>query len=461
MSAKQHTIQRAATVTGIGLHTGKAARMTFLPAPENHGFVFKRVDLEGQPTVRASVENVVDTSRGTTLEENSAKIHTVEHVLAALVGLAIDNVLIEIDGPETPIMDGSAKAFIDAIHYAGRISQSADRRFLVIDKVIEYEDTERGVFMKIEPATQFSVEVKIDFNSSVLLPQTAGILDIVEFEQEIAPCRTFCFLREIEMMFNAGLIQGGSLENAIVIADREVTEEELDNLCQLLNRPKVAVQAGVLNHLTLHYENEPARHKLLDVVGDLALLGMPIQGKVTATRPGHKANVAFAQEIKHTLSSKFKTLIYPNMEKQTTIFDINAIMQILPHRYPFLLVDKIINFSENSIEGIKNVTINEPFFVGHFDGNPVMPGVLQLEAMAQVGGIMLLNKVEDPKKVWVYFAAIDNARFKKPVIPGDTIHFKLEMLMFRKGLCKMKGEAYVDGTLVCSAELMASTVAKS
>lgn len=461
MLGKQHTIRQSVSVSGIGLHTGKAATMTFHAAPANHGFVFKRVDVEGAPLVHANVDNVVDTSRGTTIAENGTRVHTVEHTLAALVGLQIDNVLIELDGPEPPIMDGSSKFFLAALMEAERVEQHAARKFFVIDSPIEYQDEERKVKLTIRPAKHFAAKVKIDFQSSVLPPQEAHLTHIEQFTTDFGHCRTFCFVHEIEMMHKAGLIQGGSLENAIVIADKEVSEEEMARICTIFNRPNIEIHKGVLNTIDMYYENEPARHKVLDLVGDLALLGVTLIGEVRAERPGHKANVELAKRIQTQIKQKRITSKFQQVEKQGVVFDIHAIMKILPHRYPFLLVDKITEFNENTIEGIKNVTINEPFFVGHFEGNPIMPGVLQLEAMAQVGGILMLNKVEDPSSVWVYFVAIDNARFKKPVIPGDQIVFKMELLLYRRGICKMKGEAYVDGNLVCSADLTASIVPKN
>ena len=461
MYMKQHTIKKPVSLTGVGLHTGVEVTMTFNPAPVNHGFVFKRIDLESQPLVHALVENVVDTSRGTTIGENGAQVYTVEHTLAALAGLQIDNVLIELDGPEPPIMDGSSKFFSEALQGAGLEQQDADRDVFVIDTPLHYREGDRSVELAALPSEAFHASVMIDYNSTILNAQHVSLPSMSDFPKYFADARTFCFLHEIEELSQAGLIKGGTLENAIVLVDREITEEELDRLCHLFNKPKMQVRQGILNNVGLRYDNEPARHKLLDLVGDLALVGMPLQGHIMAARPGHKANVELAKLIRAEIKKKKITDKFQTDKIDGLVFDINAITKILPHRYPFLLVDKIVSFSEKSITGIKNVTMNEPFFQGHFPENPIMPAVLQLEAMAQVGGILLLNTVEDPSSVWVYFLAIDNARFKKPVIPGDQLIFELEMTALKRGICKMNGKAFVDGKLVSSAELVASLVPKN
>ena len=460
MHTHQHTIQQAVSVSGRGLHTGKMVTMTFHPAPENHGYVFQRQDLDEHPKVKADVNNVVDTSRGTTIAENGAKIHTVEHTLAALAGLQIDNVLISLDGPEPPIMDGSALAFQQALISVGLKEQSAARVYFKIDEAICYEEPDRNVSVRIEPAEQFSANVVIDFDSEILPSQEASIPTLANFPDEFADSRTFCFLHELEALLAAGLIQGGSLENAVVIVERKLTDEEMQRLADLYGKPDLEIREGILNPAGLRHPNEPARHKLLDIVGDLALIGTPILGHVHAIRPGHKANIELAKKIKSKIRKKRITSKFQKVEKKGVIFDINAIQKILPHRYPFLLVDKIVEFNDKTIAGIKNVTINEPFFSGHFPGNPIMPGVLQLEAMAQVGGILLLNTIENPESVWVYIVAIDNARFKKPVIPGDTIRFELELLTLRKNICKMAGKGIVDGKVVCSADMIAGIVPK-
>lgn len=461
MYEKQHTIRETVSVTGVGLHTGVPVTLTFHPAPENHGYVFRRVDLEGSPLVRADVENVVDTSRGTTIAENGVKVHTVEHTLAALAGLQIDNALIDLDGPEPPVMDGSSIYFIEVLKKAGIEEQNADREFFVVDQPIHHYENERQTDLAILPSDDFRVTVMIDYNSPVLGSQHATLYSIDQFEKEFAPSRTFCFLHELEQLVSAGLIKGGDLDNAIVVVDREVSAPELERLSKLFNKPGIEVATeGILNNLELRYRNEPARHKLLDLVGDLALIGAPIKGQVLAARPGHGANVEFARKIKSVIKTKKIARKYQSGEEDGVVFDINAISKILPHRYPFLLVDKITRFSENTIEGVKNVTMNEPFFQGHFPNNPVMPGVLQLEAMAQVGGILLLNKVDNPENVWVYFMAIDNARFKKMVLPGDTMIFKLELITMKRNICKMHGKGFVNGKLVVEADLVAALVDK-
>lgn len=462
MYEKQHTLQQPVSVSGIGLHTGKEVTMTFNPAPENHGFVFRRVDMPGSPTVRADVDLVVDTRRGTTIEENGARVHTVEHTLAALAGLQIDNCLIDLDGPEPPIMDGSAKHFMEALQSAGMVEQDADREFIIIDQPIHYYENERQVDLAALPMDDFRVTVMIDYNSPVLGIQHATLMNIDQFPAEYAASRTFCFLHELEQLSAAGLIKGGDLDNAIVVVDKEVSKQELDRLAHLFQKPNIEVlDEGILNNIELRYRNEPARHKLLDLIGDLALVGSPIKSQILAARPGHKANVEFARKIKTLAKHKKIQKKYQTKESAAgVVFDINAITKILPHRYPFLLVDKITSFSETEIEGIKNVTMNEPYFQGHFPGNPVMPGVLQLEAMAQVGGILLLNKVPNPDNVWVYLLAFNNARFRKMVIPGDTIVFKLQMDSLKRNICKMQGKGYVDGKIVCEAELIAGVVDK-
>lgn len=461
MYEKQHTISESISMTGVGLHTGVPVTMTFNPAPEHHGYVFRRIDLEGSPLVRADVDNVVDTSRGTTIEENGARIHTVEHVLAALAGLQIDNALIDLDGPEPPVMDGSSYAFIEALKKAGIETQEADREYFVIDQPIHFYENERHVDLAALPLDDFRVTVMIDYNSPVLGSQHATLLNIDQFEKDFANSRTFCFLHELEQLVEAGLIKGGDLNNAIVVVDKEVNSTDMQRLSELFQKPHIEVaKEGILNNLELRHNNEPARHKLLDLIGDLALIGAPIKAQILAARPGHKANVEFARKIKSMIKQKAIEKKYQGDKKAGMIFDVNAISKILPHRYPFLLVDRITEFSENSITGIKNVTINEPWCQGHFPGNPVMPGVLQLEAMAQVGGILLLNKVENAEDMWVYFLAIDNARFKKMVTPGDQLTFKLRMDSFKRNICKMQGQGFVDGKLVCQADLVAAMVPK-
>lgn len=458
---KQRTIKHTISISGKGLHTGAHVTMTFKPAPVNHGYVFQRTDVEGRPKIPALVDQVIDTSRGTTLAHQGVKVHTVEHTLAALAGAEIDNVLIELDGPEPPAMDGSAKFFTQALMDAGIQEQDAFREVYAIREAISYEEPGRKVSLSVLPAEQFQAQVFIDFDSNGFKSQSASLEQLQAFSREFADSRTFCFLHEIEPLLQAGLIKGGSLNSAVVIADRQLSGLEIQRLQKLFKKTDIQIRdGGVLNQEGFRYPNEPARHKLLDLIGDLALIGVPIRGKVVASRPGHKANVELARKIRSVIKQERIRKKFQQVDKQGIIFDINAIQQILPHRYPFLLVDKIIEFSERKIVGIKNVTINEPFFQGHFPGNPIMPGVLQLESMAQVGGILLLNTIENPQTVWVYIAAIDKARFKRPVVPGDTIRFELELVNLRKSICEMKGKATVDGQLVCSANMLASIIPK-
>lgn len=459
MKTKQHTIKEAVTVSGVGLHTGVTANMTFTPAGPNHGIKFQRIDLPDQPIVDADVDYVVDLSRGTTIEHNGARINTVEHTLAALVGLEIDNVLIQIDGPEPPILDGSSRMFIEAIEKVGTIEQNALRNFLEVTESIMYRDPDRDVEIAALPLDDFRVTVMVDYNSPVLGSQHASLNNIQDFKKEISSSRTFCFLHELEMLYKNNLIRGGDLNNAIVVVDRVVKDEELDYLAGLFGKPKVEVKKeGILNNVELRHRNEPARHKLLDVVGDLALVGRPIKAQILAARPGHAANVAFAKKLKKAMLNNKSAAPYydPAVEP---VMDINQIMQILPHRYPFLLIDKIIHLDDVMVAGIKNVTMNEPFFTGHFPGNPVMPGVLQIEAMAQIGGILVLNTVPDPENYTPYFLGIDKCKFRKMVIPGDTIKFKCELTApIKRGIAQMNGYAYVGNTLVCEAAMTARIV---
>lgn len=461
MANNQKTIKENISLTGKGLHSGVDVKITFKPAPANYGFKFVRTDLEGNPTVRALAENVVDTSRGTTLEENGVKVATIEHVLAAFVGLEIDNANIEIEGPEAPIMGGSSKMFVDAILNAGITELKEERNFLKIKEKITFSDEENGVDVMVYPDDHLSFNVLIDYNSKVLGNQYAILDHMPDFQEEISMCRTFVFFHELEFLAKQGLIKGGDIDNAIVIMDRVVDQSEVDRVADLFQKPHIKVNSeGILNNVDLHFPNEPARHKLLDIMGDLALIGQPIIGKVVATRPGHFANTEFAkkvrQEIKRSAAKKKIPVYDPTVPP---LMDINEIKRRMPHRYPFLMVDKIIQLDDNSITGIKNITFNEPFFQGHFPDEPVMPGVLQVEAMAQVGGVLVLSKVEDPENYSTYFLKVDKVKFKQKVIPGDTLIFKMEMTEpMRRGIVSMFGQAFVGNKLVMEGEMMAQVI---
>lgn len=461
MNVKQRTIKSPVSVSGTGLHTGASATMTFSPAPENHGYKFRRVDIEGSPVIDADCDNVTDTSRGTTITQNGASVSTVEHVLAALVGLEIDNVLIDIDGPETPIMDGSSIFFVDALTEVGTVEQDADREYYHIPYNIHYSEGDRKVEMVAMPLDDYRFTCMVDYNSPVLGSQHASISSISEFKKEIASCRTFCFLHELEMLLKHDLIKGGDLNNAIVVVDKDVNNEELQHLAKLFNREEIKVAPqGILNNIELRHQNEPARHKLLDMIGDLALVGVPLKGHIMAARPGHAANVAFAKKIKALIkkerSRKHVKVYDPNMKP---VYDTVQIMNILPHRPPMLLVDKILELTKTHVVGLKSVTMNEPFFAGHFPGAPVMPGVLQIEAMAQTGGILVLNTVPDPENYLTLFLKIENARFKDKVLPGDTLIFRCDLIgPIRRGIAQMKGIGMVGERVVVEAELMAQIV---
>jgi UDP-3-O-[3-hydroxymyristoyl] N-acetylglucosamine deacetylase/3-hydroxyacyl-[acyl-carrier-protein] dehydratase len=457
---KQHTLEKSATISGTGLHTGIQVTMNLKPANPGFGYQFQRVDLAGTLPIKADCDLVTDTSRGTTLEQGTVKVSTVEHILAALVGMGVDNCLIELDGPEVPIMDGSSQPFVDIIEDAGVLEQDAAKVWYTIDTNLSYYDAEKRVEMTALPAMQYEITTLIDFNSPVLGTQHAGLKRMIDFRSEIAPCRTFCFLHELEMLLDNNLIKGGDINNAIVVVDKPLQPAEMNRLAKAFGRENVAVKSeGYLNNLELRFPNEPARHKLLDVVGDLALIGYPIKGHIIANRPGHSSNVEFAKKIKQYIKKNKHTKDVPVYDPTIPpVYTLEQIEKTLPHRYPFLLVDKIIELNDRCIVGIKNVTYNESFFQGHFPGNPVMPGVLQIEALAQTGGILCINSM--PAGSYdTYFLKIDNCKFKQKVGPGDTMVLKMELIEpIRRGICVMKGSVYVANKLCTEGEFTAQLV---
>ena len=460
LDIKQKTIAKEVTLSGVGLHTGKSVTMTFKPAPENSGYAFVRIDLEGRPIIEADANYVVTTQRGTNLEKNGVNINTSEHVLAALVGLEIDNCIIELNASEPPIMDGSSKHFVEIIETAGFIEQEAFVEEYVVKEIISYKDEKTGSEIMIMPSDKYELTTMVDFGTNVLGTQNASINEISEFKKEISDSRTFSFLHEIEMLLDHGLIKGGDLNNAIVYVDKELSKETMDKLRIAFGKDDIAVKPnGILNNLTLNHPNEAARHKLLDVIGDLALIGTRIRGKVIANKPGHYVNTQFAKKVSKIIKIEKRNKVpFFDLTKEP-VKDVNAIMDILPHRPPFLLVDKILELTESHVVGLKNVTMNEPFFAGHFPGAPVMPGVLIIEAMAQAGGILALSVVTDPENYLTFFLKMDNVKFKKQVTPGDTLIFDLVLEEpMRRGICIMTGKAYVNGILVAEAELMAKIV---
>jgi UDP-3-O-[3-hydroxymyristoyl] N-acetylglucosamine deacetylase/3-hydroxyacyl-[acyl-carrier-protein] dehydratase len=460
---KQHTLRTPVNISGTGLHTGIKVDMSLKPANPGFGYQFQRIDLPGQPVIKADCDLVTDTSRGTTLEENEVKVCTIEHVLAALVGMGIDNCLIEINGPEIPIIDGSSEPFVEIIEEAGVIEQDAAKAWYTIDTNITHYDEKKRVEMVAMPAMEYKVTTLIDFNSPVLGTQHAGLKRMSDFKAEIAPCRTFCFLHELEMLLDNNLIKGGDINNAIVVVDKPVTEDEMSRLAKVFRREKIEVKSeGYLNNLELRFPNEPARHKLLDVIGDLALIGYPVKGHIIANRPGHSTNVEFARKIKQYIRKNKHLKNIPVYDpNQPPIYTSQQIERTLPHRYPFLLVDKIIELTNTYIVGIKNITFNEPFFVGHFPGNPIMPGVLQIEALAQTGGILAINAMSGGEYD-TYFLKIDNCKFKQKVVPGDTMIMRMELLSpIRRGICEMRGTVYVGNKVVTEADLMAQLVKRS
>jgi UDP-3-O-[3-hydroxymyristoyl] N-acetylglucosamine deacetylase/3-hydroxyacyl-[acyl-carrier-protein] dehydratase len=461
MLVKQHTLQKPVSVKGKGLHTGADVELTLRPASNNHGYKFKRLDLEDQPVISAIAEHVADTSRGTTIEENGVRVSTIEHVLAALWGMGVDNALLEIDGPEMPIMDGSSQPFIDLIKQAGIIELDAVRKYFEVKERIVYADKERGVEIAIYPDDHFSIDVMIDYNSRTLGHQYAVLANMDEFETEIAACRTFVFLHEVEALLQHNLIKGGALDNAIVIVDKPVGQNELDRLAGLFNMPKIQVKPeGILNNLDLRFSNEPARHKLLDLIGDFALIGKAIKGRIVATRPGHAANNQMARMLRQIMKKEMAKALIPQYNpNEPPVYNVEQIKNILPHRPPFLLVDKILTISDHVVTGVKNVTMNEPFFIGHFPSQAVMPGVLIIEAMAQVGGILVLGTVPDPENYLTLFLKVDKVKFRKPVVPGDTLLIRMELVgEIRRGIATMLAHAYVGETLTTEGELTAQIV---
>ena len=457
MSKKQKTILSEISLSGVGLHTGNNVTMTLKPAPINHGFAFVRIDLEGKPVIEAKAEYVVNTQRGTNLEKNGVQIQTSEHVLAAAVGLDIDNLIIEINASEPPIMDGSSKYFIEALEKAGIQEQNAQIEEYVVKEIISYKDEVTGSEIILMPADEYQITTMVDFGTKILGTQNATLDKIADFKTEISAARTFSFLHEIEMLLEKDLIKGGDLNNAIVYVDKELSENTMQKLKSAFKKDKISIKPnGILDNLTLHWANEAARHKLLDVIGDLALVGMRIRGKVIANKPGHFVNTQFAKKLSKLIKlDKRNNVPFYDLNQQP-LYDIHQIMDILPHRPPFLLIDRIIELSESHVVGMKNVTINEDFFVGHFPGSPVMPGVLQVEAMAQCGGVLVLSTVPDPENYLTYFMKMDNVKFKQKVLPGDTLIFKCDLITpIRRGICHMQAYAYANGKLVAEAELMA------
>ncbi len=458
MAEKQRTIQKEVSLKGRGLHTGQEVNITFKPAKENTGYIFKRVDLDGGPEIKALVDNVVETSRSTVLQQNGISVGTVEHLLSAVYGIGIDNVIIEIDAQEMPILDGSSQLYVKVLTEAGITEQVADREYFYIDEAITLIDDVKDSTILAYPAEELSLNVMIDYNSTVLGNQYASLESLSDYRTEIAPCKTFVFFKELELLLKNNLIKGGDLSNALVIADKDFSQKELDRVADLFHKEhKTFTGKGVLNEKDMTFSNEPARHKLLDLLGDMALIGMPVKGKIFASKPGHFTNILFAKKIREQIKKnkrKNKVPVYnPNLQP---VYDINEIQKILPHRPPFLLVDKVIELTNEYVVGVKNVTMNEPFFAGHFPKEPIMPGVLIVEAMAQTGGILVLNSVDDPENYLTYFLKIENVKFKQKVVPGDTLIFKLELSSpIRRGIANMKAQAFVGENLVTEGDLMA------
>lgn len=459
----QHTIKSEITISGAGIHSGQYVNMRIKPAAPNTGINFQRIDIEGKPVVKADVDYVVETNRSTTVEHNGARVNTIEHLLAALVGMQVDNVLIEIDGEEVPILDGSAEPFVQALSAAGVEQQDAEKIYYTIDHNITFVDEERKVEMVALPYHEYRINTLIDFNSPVLGTQHAALTDINDFNQQVAPCRTFCFFHELEWLISNNLIKGGDINNAIVVVDKPVTADQVERISKVFHKDDVKVSAeGILNNLELRFPNEPARHKLLDVVGDLALVGFPFKAHIIANRPGHAANVQFAKKIKEHIKKKKNKLEVPKYDpSKPPLLDIQEVEKTLPHRYPFLMVDKVIELTDKHVVAIKNVSYNEPYFQGHFPNNSVMPGVLQVEALAQAGGFIAIPR-DTEDKYDTYFLKIESCKFKQKVVPGDTLILKMELLHpIRRGICEMKGTIFVGDKVVTEAILVAQIVKRT